>query len=254
MRPLGLLMLAALLVPTAATAAAPPTAAAKNAWKACEQREHADRRIEGCTQVLANKRESAANRSVAFNNRGNAHKAKGQLERAIADYGEAIRLDPRSVWPYSNRGRAYLFTGDAAKARADFAQARRLDAGSVYVTLWLDIAERRAGLPSRLEQTAGKLARGPWPGPIVRVYLGESTPAQALTAAAADPKRRVERVCEVHFYGGQLALAQGNRERALEQLRLAAKSCPRGLIEAISAQAELRALGDAVALGATEQR
>lgn len=240
MRFLGSLVLALVLF-TAAVPAAPTTGG--DGWKDCEQREDADRRIAGCTRVLADSTETAANRSIAFNNRGNARGVKGEFERAIADYTEAIRLDPESVWPASNRGRAYLFSGDVAKARADFQQARNLDPASVYLALWLDIAERRAGLPGRLKQTTAEMALSKWPGPIVRMYLGQATPAQALTAAGADAQKRAEQVCEVNFYAGELALARGKRNEALRLFVMAAGECPRGLIETTSAEAELRALG-----------
>ena len=42
-------------------------------------------------------------KAYAFINRGNGHRAKGEYERAIADYDQAIRLDPKYVRPYSNR-------------------------------------------------------------------------------------------------------------------------------------------------------
>ena len=50
-----------------------------------ERRElvHPDEQISGCTAVLVTYREAPANRVVAYNNRGNAHRAKGETDRAI---------------------------------------------------------------------------------------------------------------------------------------------------------------------------
>ena len=45
--------------------------------------------------------------AVAFNNRGLAYQARGELDRAIADYTEAIRVDPKYVFAYANRGWAH---------------------------------------------------------------------------------------------------------------------------------------------------
>ena len=53
--------------------------------------------------------------------------AKGDLDRAIADYSEAIRLDPKSGHAYLNRGSAWGTKGDLDRAIADFDQAIRLD-------------------------------------------------------------------------------------------------------------------------------
>ena len=40
----------------------------------------------------------------AYHNRGSAWGNKGDLDRAIADYNQAIRLDPKDVKSYYNGG------------------------------------------------------------------------------------------------------------------------------------------------------
>ena len=52
---------------------------------------------------------------------------KGDLEGAIADYDEAIRLDPEYAPAFHNRGIARLVKGDLDGAIADFDEAIRLD-------------------------------------------------------------------------------------------------------------------------------
>jgi len=57
-------------------------------------------RIEGCSSVIKAARESGENLAEAFNNRGMAYRLKGDLDRAIQDYGQAIKLNgssPRST-------------------------------------------------------------------------------------------------------------------------------------------------------------
>ena len=53
----------------------------------------------------------------------------GELELAIADFSEAIRLDPECVEAYVERGRAYAGTElqEYDRAIADFTEAIRLD-------------------------------------------------------------------------------------------------------------------------------
>ena len=63
----------------------------------------------------------------AFNNRGIAYRAKGDHDRAIADYNEAIRLDPKDALAFNNRGIAYRAKGDHDRAIADYSEAIRLD-------------------------------------------------------------------------------------------------------------------------------
>ncbi len=56
----------------------------------------------------------------AYNTRGNRHLELRQLERAIADFGEAVRLDSKYAVAYGNRAIAYKLQGNKAKAITDF--------------------------------------------------------------------------------------------------------------------------------------
>jgi tetratricopeptide (TPR) repeat protein len=48
---------------------------------------------------------------LAYDNRGAAYDAKGDLDRAIADYNTAIRLDPKSAQAHNNRCYAAVAAG-----------------------------------------------------------------------------------------------------------------------------------------------
>ena len=58
--------------------------------------------------------------ATAYYEAGLAHFAKGDLERAIADYDSAIELNPERVNAYINRGIAYFVKGDYDLAIADY--------------------------------------------------------------------------------------------------------------------------------------
>src|SRR5262245_60058513 len=64
-----------------------------------------------------------ADNYVALTARGNAYHAKGDLDRAIADYDRAIALDPKYVLAYYNRCLAYREKGDLDRTIADCGQA-----------------------------------------------------------------------------------------------------------------------------------
>ena len=51
----------------------------------------------------------------------------GRLSEAIAEYDEAIRLDPKLAEGYNNRGSAYHVLGQLQRAVVDFDEAIRLD-------------------------------------------------------------------------------------------------------------------------------
>ena len=66
---------------------------------------------------------------------GNAYKAKGDLDRAIADYDQVIALDPKYPHAYFNRGLANLYAGSLAKALADLDRSSQLDPKYPYAAL-----------------------------------------------------------------------------------------------------------------------
>ena len=59
----------------------------------------------------------------AFNNRGNAFRTRDEIERAMRDYDEAIRLNPHYAHAYNNRGIIFLEMGEVDRAIADFDRA-----------------------------------------------------------------------------------------------------------------------------------
>jgi len=67
------------------------------------------------------------NNSSAYIHRGYVYYAKGDYNRAIADYDQAIKLAPNREDAYNNRGYVYADKGDLNAAIADYDQAIRLD-------------------------------------------------------------------------------------------------------------------------------
>jgi lipoprotein NlpI len=67
------------------------------------------------------------NYAQAYNNRGIAYFDKRENDRAIQDFNEAIRLDPNAFEAYGNRGYAYRNKGDNDRAIQDFNEVIRLN-------------------------------------------------------------------------------------------------------------------------------
>jgi membrane associated rhomboid family serine protease/tetratricopeptide (TPR) repeat protein len=86
-----------------------------------------DTKIGSCTALIQSDPERARDRAFAFNNRGVAWLAKGDNDRAIADFTEAIRFDPKNSWTFNNRGWAFNKKSDYDRALADLDEAIRLD-------------------------------------------------------------------------------------------------------------------------------
>lgn len=88
--------------------------------------DHPDIRIIACTRNIKSGRFIGENLAVAFTNRGLAFKKKGHVDKAIADFSEAIRLKSDFVFAFNNRGNAFYHKGQLDRALKDFSEAIRL--------------------------------------------------------------------------------------------------------------------------------
>jgi tetratricopeptide (TPR) repeat protein len=117
----GLIAVAMLM----ALAMGPRTAAADD-FDTCEK-QSGDVAIAACARAIASGQYKGANLSVLYNNRGVEYANKGDRDRAIADYDQALRLNPKYAAAYSNRGDSWRLKGDLDRAMADLDQALQLD-------------------------------------------------------------------------------------------------------------------------------
>ena len=85
------------------------------------------RAILGCTQIIASVAGNDQMSALAFKIRGDAYRGSGNLDKAIADFTEAIRIAPGLAVAFNNRGLAYQEQGRLTQAIADYTEAVRLD-------------------------------------------------------------------------------------------------------------------------------
>ncbi len=111
-------------------ATAPTSAETKQQidWCINESRVYSpDLQISGCTASIQSGRYGDQDLAAVYSNRGEAYDNKGQHDRSIQDFDEAIRLNPKFAIAYDNRGIAYIKDGQNDRAIQDFDQAIRLN-------------------------------------------------------------------------------------------------------------------------------
>lgn len=96
----------------------------------------AEQRIAACTVIAEDDTEASRLRVSAYFYRGVARDDLEDLDGAIADYSEAIALDPKRASVYFNRGSDWYNKGDDERAIADFNIAISLEpsAGDAYAS------------------------------------------------------------------------------------------------------------------------
>jgi tetratricopeptide (TPR) repeat protein len=95
-------------------------------WNWCFGDASDDLTIKGCDAVIGTKRGTAENQAGAYYNRGVAHRNKGQLQEALKDYNESIRLNPTDPDVFYNRGVVEQSLDQIDAAIADYGPAIKL--------------------------------------------------------------------------------------------------------------------------------
>jgi tetratricopeptide (TPR) repeat protein len=86
-----------------------------------------EQKLESCTAVIKSGGQTPQGLVAVFNSRGNVHLSNRNYDRAIDDYNETIRIDPKYAIGFHNRGLAYLRKGRLDPAIEDFGAAIRLN-------------------------------------------------------------------------------------------------------------------------------
>jgi tetratricopeptide (TPR) repeat protein len=98
-------------------------------WDWCSGKENPtfEQRISACTAIVEAENETLAHRANALGNRAVAYSNNGNVDSAIRDYEESLRLDATSASSHRFRGNKYLIEKSFADALAEYNEAIRLD-------------------------------------------------------------------------------------------------------------------------------
>src|SRR6266487_5969350 len=98
----------------------------ERAWCEGEDAVSVDQRVDGCSAVIKAARDRSERLAETFNSRGIAYRLKGDYDRAIQDYSQAIKLNPKFAVAYNNRGVAHERKSEYDRAIVDYDQAIKL--------------------------------------------------------------------------------------------------------------------------------
>jgi tetratricopeptide (TPR) repeat protein len=88
--------------------------------------EHGGAAIAACTRAINSGRFSGEELATIYDNRAVELRQRGNYDRAIADYTEALRINGELTGAYTGRGLAYEGKAQVAKAEADYRKALTL--------------------------------------------------------------------------------------------------------------------------------
>ena len=163
----------------------------QNGQEALERGDY-DRAIANYTQAI----NLNPNYSVAYNNRGWAYYLKGDLDQAIKDTTKAIQLDPNVAYAYITRGQVYYNQGEQRLAILDFETALKLDPNNADTKRYLAQAQQGGEMPTQQQ--------------------GNQTPAQQLAQAQQLPPVMAQGNSLAEKLAWVQAFAQSNGNYILE--------------------------------------
>jgi lipoprotein NlpI len=167
----------------------------------------------------------------------------GQYQLAIADFDGILRRFPKAADAYRSRGRVWLYSGHPPEAQLDLSRAVELNPNGAYNVIWLYIARSKGatGAEDELSKNAAKLNLAKWPGPVIDLFLGKSTPETVLRAASdKDPLKNAAQECEANFYIAEHQALHGQRSAAMQGFRTVSENCSKNYFFYVpAAKAEL---------------
>jgi len=158
-------------------------------WARCAGAGDPNQRLLACTAVVLADEAAPERRAAALVARGEVRLGASQHARAIADFGRALRLDPRNTQALFQRGMAHYERAAYQAAVQDFAAALAADPQHNLAQRWRDdaLAMVLADFEDNLAQVDAMIAEAPGDASLLnnRCWL-RATHGRDLDLALAD--------------------------------------------------------------------
>jgi lipoprotein NlpI len=144
----------------------------------------------------------------------------GRVAESAAGFDALVKLVPSAAPELWQRGIALYYAGRYQDCRAQFESHRTVNPNDVENAVWHFLCVARAESPEKAKAAmlpVGPDARVPM-RQVYEMFRGTLSPDRVLAAAGARPSGEFF----AHFYVGLYYEALHDRQRALEQIRLAA--------------------------------
>jgi lipoprotein NlpI len=145
----------------------------------------------------------------------------GRIAESVKGFDEVARLAPKQAPQLWQRGIALYYARRFEDCRAQFESHRTVNPSDVENAAWHFLCVARQESPEKAKAAllpVGPDRRVPMTE-IYRMFRGELTPQQVITAAGDDAEAQFY----AHLYAGIYYEALGNKSAALEQFRTAAE-------------------------------
>lgn len=177
------------------------------------------------------------------------YEVRGKFAEAAGEIDRAIKLNDKAPQAFTTLGRINYLRQDWRGAVDALKRSLELDHGDLYAMLWLALARAHLGdnLAAELRRLSAGAELSAWPGPILRVLMGDLTVERVLMPdfpkfwPSADRAKAAQ--CELSFFRAQAALLSGDRDQAVALLEAAVATNIIEYIEYRSARLQLAQLG-----------
>jgi lipoprotein NlpI len=191
--------------------------------------------------------------AAAYRERGNLKRDRGDLDGALADYHEAIQLQPHRFSVYLEIGIMEETRRNLEGAMKAYAQAaEQIPTGKPrdYIEFSIYLVrgqlgrtdEATSGLSTYLSHRQGPAA-SVWVTNVANFLIGKLTEDDFIASAnAAEPWINEEHHCEAWYYTGMKRLLAGDKKTASDYFTRCLATNRTRFVEYVLARAELKSL------------